>query len=442
MLETIFPNLISDTTQTISASLRIQSLQVLQVISSFVQLYMPCLSQIAQCIVSSLKDSSPDIKLHAAKALYGITQHMNGHLSENTASHGVSESYYKFWNEILSITVNELQNLENSSSIRCHICDSFAFIECIYDRLSREKQLFFISFVTGTSYDEDYLVKASAIRCLAIMAHFPILNEDVCFIDNTLELTKKMFGESNVQGKIKSSWCLAHISDVLIESSEIELSSEAIMSLLELCVRNPKENEKVRVNLIRCVGNVLRLLNASHTHTDQNLKIIKDAVTMIEVNILSNESMKLKWNSCYAAQNLIRNCAVFNETNLVNWQEKIFVALFRTIEESKNFKVKINAITALRRVEQRKFYGQYFLKIWNTLIQVLVETTNLINYSEYKYKDSLEDQVRKTLILLIFDLHQEIKKEYFAKITNKKFPCLGLPLHLSPYSDARRGRPC
>lgn len=289
--------------------------------------------------------------------------------------------------------------MENSSSIRCHICDSFAFIECIYDRLSREKQLFFISFITGTSYDEDYLVKASSIRCLAIMAHFPILNEDAGFIDNTLELTKKMFTESNVQGKIKSSWCLAHISDVLIEATEMEMTNGSIMSLLELCSRNPKENEKVRVNLIRCIGNVLRLLNSSHITTDQNIKIIRDAVTMIELNILSHESMKLKWNACYAAQNLIKNASVFNETNLVGWQERILVALFRTIQESKNFKVKINAITALRRVEARKSYGQHFLNIWNVLIQVLVETSNLINYSEYKYKDSLEDQVSKFFIV-------------------------------------------
>lgn len=320
---------------------------------------------------------------------------MNTHLSDNSDSYGLLESYYHFWNEILSCVVKESQNIENSSSIRCHICDSFAFIECIYDRLSREKQLFFISFITGTSYDDDYLVKASSIRCLAIMVHFPILNEDACFIDNTLELTKKMFTESNVQGKIKSSWCLAHISDVLIESTEMEMSSGAIMSLLELCARNPKENEKVRVNLIRCIGNVLRLLNSTHVESDQNIKIIRDAVTMIELNILSHESMKLKWNSCYAAQNLVRNSDVFNDTNLVNWREKILVALFRTIQESKNFKVKINAITAFRRVEDKKSYGQYFFKIWNTLIQVLVDTSNLVNYSEYKYKDSLEDQVSR-----------------------------------------------
>lgn len=381
----------------ISASLRIQSLQVLQVMSSFVHLYMPQLSQIARCVVHSLQDASSDIKLHAAKTLYGITQHMNTYLTDNTEAYGFIESYYTFWNEVLSVCVSELQNPENSSSIRCHICDSFAFIRCIYDRLSREKQLFFISFITGTSYDEDYLVKASAIRCLAIMVHFPILNEDVCFVDNTLELTKKMFTESNVQGKIKASWCLAHISDVLVDSSELEMSTAAVMSLLELCSRNPKENEKVRVNLIRCIGNVLRLLNPSHVTTDPNIKVIRDAVTMIELNILSHESMKLKWNSCYAAQNLIRNSSVFNKTNVVNWQEKVLVALFRTIQESNNFKVKINAITALRRVEERKSYGQYFLPIWNTLIQVLVETSNLINYSEYKYKDSLEDQVSEEM---------------------------------------------
>ncbi|XP_063699966.1 HEAT repeat-containing protein 6 [Culicoides brevitarsis] len=411
ILETIFSNLIPDQNMpnlTIAASLRIQSLQVLQVAAPFIHFYIPYLPKIAQCILHSLQDPSPDVKLHSARALYGITQHINTHLSSSNDVSDLSENYYAFWNEILSFAVAELQNTDNSSSIRCHICDSFAFLECIYDRLSREKQLFFISFITGTSYDDDYLVKAASIRCLAIMAHFPILNEDVCFIDNTLELTKKMFLESNVQGKIKSSWCLAHISDVLIEATEMEMSPQAIMSLLELCSRNPKENEKVRVNLIRCIGNILRLVTASHVvNSEENTKIIKNCVSMIEVNILSNESMKLKWNSCYAAQNLIKNSEVFNSTNLVNWQEKIFGALFKTILESKNFKVKINAITALRRVEERKSYGLFFLKIWNSLIQVLVETSNLINYSEYKYKDSLEDQVCLSICHLILMLEKE-----------------------------------
>uniref|UniRef100_A0A336LVX6 HEAT repeat-containing protein 6 n=1 Tax=Culicoides sonorensis TaxID=179676 RepID=A0A336LVX6_CULSO len=327
------------------------------------------------------------------KALYGITQHVNTFLLNNSDAYPLSEAYYNFWNEILTSTVTELQNLENTSSVRCNICDTFAFIECIYDRLSREKQLFFISLITGTSFDEDFLVKASSIRCLAIMAHFPILNEDAGFIDNTLELTKHMFCESNVQGKIKSSWCLSHISDVLVESSEIEMPDITIISLLELCSRNAKENEKVRVNLIRCIGNLLRLVNENQVKSDENLKIIGNAITMIEMNILSHESMKLKWNSCYAAQNLIKNSRIFNERNLLNWQEKILVTLVKTIQESKNFKVKINAISALRRVESKASYGQFFLKIWALLVQVLIETSNLINYSEYMYKDSLEEQV-------------------------------------------------
>lgn len=89
--------------------------------------------------------------------------------------------------------------------------------EIIFYYLQRDKQILIISILTGLSIgDEDPIVRASAVRALAIFVLFPSLREDVCFIENTIEATLNILENDSVPVRIKSSWALANITDALV----------------------------------------------------------------------------------------------------------------------------------------------------------------------------------------------------------------------------------
>lgn len=59
----------------------------------------------------------------------------------------------------------------------------------------------------------------------------------------------------------------------------------------------------------------------------------------------------------------------------------------------RNFKVRINAALALAVPEKRTHYGHSYFDIWNALLNSLDNTQNIEDFSEFKHRDNLIDQV-------------------------------------------------
>lgn len=97
-----------------------------------------------------------------------------------------------------------------------------------------------ISLLSGISLgDEEAIVRASAVRALAIFVLFPSLKEgnssewhrqmthfnhsiskikiaDICYIENTAEAIIQLMQDECLPVRIKASWALANITDVLV----------------------------------------------------------------------------------------------------------------------------------------------------------------------------------------------------------------------------------
>lgn len=71
--------------------------------------------------------------------------------------------------------------------------------------------------LTGiTIGDDDAIVSAAAVRALAIFVLFPSLKEDICYIENTIEAILRILHNDSLSVRIKVSWALANITDVLV----------------------------------------------------------------------------------------------------------------------------------------------------------------------------------------------------------------------------------
>lgn len=61
----------------------------------------------------------------------------------------------------------------------------------------------------------------------------------------------------------------------------------------------------------------------------------------------------------------------------------------------KNFKVRIHAALALSAPTNRDFYGQFYMPIWTALLKAIENSQNMEDFTEYKHRDHLVDQVCK-----------------------------------------------
>lgn len=75
----------------------------------------------------------------------------------------------------------------------------------------------------------------------------------------------------------------------------------------------------------------------------------------------------------------------------------MFNALMELVMGFRNFKVRINAAVALSSPTKREQYGQFFLPVWTSLLKALENSHNMEDFSEYKHRDHLVDQVRLSI---------------------------------------------
>lgn len=84
--------------------------------------------------------------------------------------------------------------------------------------------------------------------------------------------------------------------------------------------------------------------------------------------------------------------------SLYPWTVPLYTALTRSLNQCRNYKVKINACLALATPSDGGKYGddQLFTAVYQAVEQAKVacETGQEENFQEYRYKEQLKQQVR------------------------------------------------
>lgn len=79
---------------------------------------------------------------------------------------------------------------------------------------------------------------------------------------------------------------------------------------------------------------------------------------------------------------------------LTIFQNQVFPSLCTLTQECKNLKVRINAAAALRAPSARAHYGDNYTVLWRGLLAAMENAANVDDFTEYKHKDNLIEQVR------------------------------------------------
>nr|CAD7394973.1 unnamed protein product [Timema cristinae] len=291
---------------------QVESLQLLTVLTMnyFVPVVVGQLKAVLDMLDETLVNTDSTVRLHAGRVLEALSSSMRLQYkkqdSANILTHtliidGTSavsvDEMLQFWTHVLSgPLVRMLQNPDHAA-LRAVGCDCLANLEEeTFQLLSHDKHILIITILFGCSKDEENYVRSSAIRALAICVLFQVLREDIHFVMDTAEFILQGLGDKSLGVRIKASWSLGNLSDALalnkMNSGNEDIPDFLLLQLLQASISSAKDNDKVRSNAVRAVGNLLRLLEEP-TLCDPSFKgAVQDAVDVLVQNSTSGSNMK------------------------------------------------------------------------------------------------------------------------------------------------------
>lgn len=387
-------------------------LEALQFMGSFVKSYVFLLSSsVVECLrslaCSCLKDVDVPFTLSTMKFLEEIARAMYADFSSHADRSAVSkEQILQFWLKLMDgplITV-----IQEGSSVCAPSCS--AAVDClsnigavIFNELPVHKRILCITLLLGLSNDEDKNVKASSVRALGVFVLYPCLRDDVLFVADTANAMLTAMADPKIMVRMKAAWSLANLSDSLVTNMSCgdisfmeDFSDMLLLKLLNTSITAADDNEKVKSNAVRALGNFLRYIRMSSLDKPGFVEAVEKAVQALVRNVGSG-LMKVRWNACYAIGNVFRNA--FLPIGTAPWTAEIFTGLENVIRDCKNFKVRINAVLPLSIPLERRYYGgvTLYCRIFATLIDALNGTEKVTEFSEFKYRDHLRQQLCNSL---------------------------------------------
>ncbi|KAJ6634291.1 HEAT repeat-containing protein 6 [Pseudolycoriella hygida] len=391
----------SPPTQT-ATMVRIESLQMISTVATHFQLIKNCLLQIAEAINNSCESGCFEIRLHAVKCLDVVGYCMNMYFANGTLKKKDDiELCSTFWTLVMPKVVEQIQNCDQVPTLKSICCDSLSNIGCqVFERLEYRKQLSLIALLSGCTFDESLVVQAAAIRALAVYIIFPSLRENVHFVENVTDAVIRALQQDNIDIRIKVSWALANISDALVANTadtNKEIMSDNLLKRLFDVSLICKDNDKVRCNAVRAMGNLLRLITEEHLRIESWRSLASHAIQELNQNIGRRGNAKLSWNACHAIGNMMKNSAIYSSGMKLCWQDDVVKTLCNVVVHNINFKVRINAAASLAIPTNEQFLQTHFSYIWSSLLEALDKSDEITDFNEYQHRDNLTEQLCVTI---------------------------------------------
>ncbi|KAL6061884.1 HEAT repeat-containing protein 6 [Balamuthia mandrillaris] len=406
-----------------------------------------------------LEASSSALRFAAAKVTEDFAKSLKINLMDLS---GLPFSFAKlFWTQLLSSPLPHLFQ-DASHSVRACVCSVLSHIPPLaFEQLPQQTRLLCITLILGAVADEAAVVKAAASRALGIYVLFPCMQEDYLFLGDCAGLLVKSMQDTNLNVRVRSCWSLANLCDTLASirrkseseastGSTDELFSEipisTFRSLTSCLVVACSDNDRVRCNAVRALGNFCRFLSPQMLCADEGLHSELHTIISSLIECLGQASAKVGWNTCYALNNLLQNSALFQCSSMASggspfveeqkdqWNIRVISALTNTLQHP-NFKIRINAAMALRAPVSRRFYGNALAPLWYSLLAILSPSLDFDNNyqaftepqnheanahqdrqrvvpfssasSERRYMTALKEQANLTLLHLLCLLEEE-----------------------------------
>ena len=306
----------------------------------------------------------------------------------------------------------------NESTLQAAFCDVLAEMsEAVFAELTTDQRALVITYLL-TKAKEDVgngkstLTRASAIRGLGVLITYKLLRQDLNFVvdvsEKLLDVLKKV---DKIHKNVVTSavWSLANLADGLAaevdneDAMEDEYPKHLIVSFLEI-LTSPfwrKCHMNVRVSVVRSVGCFLRLIDDSYAVDLEDsqkadlLSIVRRVcIRLIEDIEDEKDLVKVQWNGCYVAKYIFFNDFLNREIRMdddVFLNRRVVLALIYALKNSANFKVKMNAASALMSESRRISFPDDLGALIGLLVKEVELADNDDNVQETQHRSDLLD---------------------------------------------------
>ncbi|KAF9995871.1 HEAT repeat-containing protein 6 [Entomortierella chlamydospora] len=308
---------------------------------------------------------------------------------------------------------------EENTSIKALGCDCISNLSSdAFSGLPSRLEMSIMSLVLGTALDEHPSARAAACRAIGVFILFPSLREDSTHAVDLASTVLGLCQDPNLNVRVRASWAVGNLCDslVLLKTSDQEHVLDEILTLslwtriIKTALMICQDHEKLKSNGIRAIGGLLRVTFEGILERERH-SLVKDAVYAL-IKHMEQGSLKGRWNACYAMQNVLLNphfpigstagTSYALDSDMVSWTRDVYSALLQAIQQSKNFKVRINACAALAVPKTRAKYGDQAMV--RKMIQVLMAAVQNLDeeqvehaYGEFQYRGQFESKLLRCL---------------------------------------------
>ncbi|KAF9980165.1 HEAT repeat-containing protein 6 [Mortierella antarctica] len=352
-----------------------------------------------------------DPRISSAGLLFLEEYAKNGVNAENTLTS-------EWWNDVLERHVLKAFAEENPT-IKALGCDCISVITSdSFKALPNRLGMLILSLVLGTALDDNTVVRAAACRAIGVFILFPAFREDSTHAVDMANTVLDLCRDPNLAVRVRASWAVGNFCDamVLLKTSGHDTILEEILTLLlwtkvmRTALMICQDHEKLKSNGIRAIGGLLRVTYEGILERERH-SLVKEAVYAL-IKHMEHGSLKGRWNACYAMQNVLLNgdfpigstygTSYAMDSDSVSWTHDVYGALLQAIQQSKNFKVRINACAALTVPKTRAKYGDPAM--FRKMVQVLMSAVKNLDeeqgdheFGEFQYRGQLETKLLRCL---------------------------------------------
>ncbi|XP_051848421.1 HEAT repeat-containing protein 6 isoform X1 [Antechinus flavipes] len=393
---------------------RLESLQVLALlVKGYFIMAQGYLMELGEVACRCMEETDPSIQLHGAKLLEelgtGLIQQYKADSTVAPSQRVPVSLVVMFWAMMLNGPLpRALQNSQHPT-LQASSCDALSSIlPEAFSSLPNDRQILCITLLLGLNHSKNPLVKAAAARALGVYVLFSCLRQDVMFVADTANAILMSLHDKSPNVRAKAAWSLGNLTDTLIVNMEMlgqsfqeEFSGLLLLKMLRSATEASKDKDKVKSNAVRALGNLLHFLQPYHIVKPRFTETIEESIQALISTVLSEATMKVRWNACYALGNVFKNSAL--PLGTAPWTAQAYSALTSVVKSCKNFKVRIKSATALSIPDKREQYGsvEQYAQIWSALVTALQKSEDTTDFLEFKYCASLRTQICQALIHLL-----------------------------------------
>ncbi|XP_041993449.1 HEAT repeat-containing protein 6-like isoform X1 [Salvia splendens] len=349
----------------------------------------------------------------------------------------------------LEATIKHMPLIINHSSamVRAASVTCFAGMTSpVFISLPEDKQEYLtVSSINAALYDEVPSVRSAACRAIGVIGCFPQIYHSAEVLEKFILAAECNAHDSLVSVRITASWALANICDSLSHCLDALYAGRSSIGstkcfeytslLVDSALRLARDNDKVKANAVRGLGNLARSIQfikqlpingdplysmpskieyhggkGFKDHVEKRSQSVRsspgsfdwlDQMVQAFLSCVTTGNVKVQWNVCHALSNLFLNKSL--KLQDMDWTSSVFSILLLLLRDSSNFKIRIQAAAALAAPETINDYGKSYYDVVKSVEHIVenFKSDQIAEPSNFKYRIALEKQLTSTMLHLL-----------------------------------------